>query len=205
MLSKLRDLVHPLRRLLAWPFIKAGASPTFVSATGVVLAALAACLARAGWNTAAFWTAAAALLTDMADGEVARQTDRCSPSGNYIDAMGDRVSECLLLLGLLQASPNLAGLALAGACLTSFAKARCALVLSMDNRDWPGVGDYPDRAALLLLAYLLLPDPTFPLALLVLTSWSCLWRRTQHALSLVRQASPDELQPYLRGSARYQR
>ena len=205
MLSKLRDLIQPFRRLVAWPFIKTGASPTFVSATGVVLAALAACLARAGWNTAAFWTAAAALLTDLADGEVARQTDGCSPKGNYLDAIGDRVSECLLLLGLLQVAPNLAALALAGGCLTSFAKARCALVLSMDNRDWPGLGDYPDRAALLLLAYLLLPNPTLPLALLVLTTWSCLWRRTQHALDLIRQASPEELQPYLRGSARYQR
>jgi archaetidylinositol phosphate synthase len=199
MLSKLRESIHPLRRLLAWPFLKVGASPTFISGLGVGLAVTAAGLARGGYLRLAFWFAAAALLTDMADGEVARATRRCTPEGNYLDAVGDRVSETLLLLGLLSIAPNLTALSLAGACLTSFAKARCALVVMMDNRDWPGFGDYPDRAALILLAYAI-PDPTVPLALLALSSWSCLGRRVHHALTLIREAKPAQLQPYLRGS-----
>lgn len=172
---------------------------------GVGLALLAAVLARAGQNWPAFWVAALALLTDLADGEVARQSGRSTPEGNYLDAMGDRVTECLLLLGLLPAAPNLVGLALAGACLTSFAKARCALVCQMDNRDWPGLGDYPDRAALLLVSYLLLPDPSLPLGLLALVAWTCMAQRVRYARRLIQRAGPEQLQPYLRGSERYQR
>ncbi len=205
MLSKLRDLSSPFRGLLAWPLLKLGSTPAEVGAAGIVLAAAAAGLARADFTVAAFWVAGLSFLTDMADGEVARQTDRTSPEGNYLDAVGDRISECLLLLGLLPFAPNLAALVLAGACLTSYAKARCALVRVMDNSDWPGLGDYPDRAALIATAYLLLPNPTLPLAILALISWTCLWRRVRHARTMIAQASPQELLPYLRGSDWYQR
>jgi phosphatidylglycerophosphate synthase len=139
-------------------------------------------------------------LTDLADGEVARSTKSCTPEGNYLDALGDRICECLLLLGLLPFAPNLAALALAGGCLTSYAKARCSLVVSMDNRDWPGAGDYPDRAALLLMSYYLLPDPAPSLALLSAVSWICLLRRLAYARRMIRDAGVEKLQPYLRGS-----
>ena len=128
MLSKFRALIAPLRTLLAWPFLRLGATPAAVSAVGVLLAVAAAGLARLGYLTTAFWVAGLAFLTDMADGEVARRTGSCSPEGNYLDAVGDRVSECLLLLGLLPFAPDLTALVLAGGCLTSYAKARCALV-----------------------------------------------------------------------------
>lgn len=205
MLSKLRDAIHPLRRLLAWPFLRLKMSATAVGVIGIALAALAAISSRLGLYQVAFWLAAGALLTDLIDGEVARQSQSDSPEGNYLDAMGDRISECLLFLGLLPCSPNLTALALAGACLTSFAKTRCALVLTMDNRDWPGLGDYPDRGVLLLVAYLMQPDPTVPLVLLVLISWSCLAHRIRYARRMIQKAPAEELQPYLRGSARYQR
>lgn len=201
MLSKLRETIAPLRRVLAWPFVRTRASAAAVGWAGIVLAATAAGLARWGFPTAAFWVAGLALLTDIVDGEVARQTGSTSPEGNYLDAVGDRVSECLLLLGLIPFAPNLAALALAGGCLTSYAKARCALVRVLDNRDWPGLGDYPDRGALIATAYFMLPDPTLPLTLLVMVGWSCLWRRVRHGRDLIRQAEPEELLPYLRGSA----
>lgn len=205
MLSKIRDQIDPLRRLLAWPFLKAGVSASAIGALGLLLAAAAALLARTQFLTAAFWVAGLALLTDIADGEVARRTASCSPEGNYLDAVGDRISECLLLLGLVPYAPGLTALVMAGGCLTSYAKARCALVRVMDNRDWPGLGDYPDRGALIAAAYLTLPNPSWALGLLALISWTCLWRRVRYARSLIRQTPPEELLPYLRGSAWYQR
>lgn len=205
MLSKLRQAIQPLRAVLAWPFLRLGVGPNGVGAFGVMLAALAALACRAEWFTTAFWLAAGSLLTDIADGEVARRTHQSGPEGNYLDALGDRLTECLLLLGLGSSAPNLAALALAGGCLTSFAKARCALVRSLDNRDWPGLGDYPDRGTLILIAYAMQPDPTLPLACLVGVAWLNLWQRSQHARRLIRQASTEELQPYLRGSDAYQR
>ena len=199
MLSHLRRYVGPIKRLLAYPFLVTGASPLLVSAFGVVMAALASLLGRIGWHDCAFWLALVAVLTDLVDGEVARATDSCSPSGNYFDALGDRTRECILLLGLLPLAPNLVALALAGSCLTSFAKARVGLVIVSDNRDWPGFGDHPDRAVLILIAYLFCPNVSPALCLLVLLSWTCFGRRLLYARDLIESADGEEILPYLRG------
>lgn len=205
MLGHLRPYVGNLKRLLAWPYLKLGFSATQVGLFGVGMAGLAAIVARWGYLPWAFFLALIAVLTDMADGEVARTKGQESPAGNYIDAVGDRLREGLLLLGLFPLAPNLVLLALLGTCLTSFAKARCALVLVLDNRDWPGFGDHPDRAVLLLFAYAYTPQTLLPLALLVLASWTCFFIRVRFALALIKEAKSDELLPYLRFSAEYQR
>lgn len=198
MLSNLRRYTGPLKRVFAWPFLQVGASPTAVGIFGVLAALLAAAAARFGAYDVAFWVALLAVLTDLIDGEVARATNSTSPLGNYLDAVGDRTRECILLLGLLPLAPNLVALALAGACLTSYAKARCSLVRVMDNRDWPGVGDHPDRALLILIAYLFAPTCWPSLLLLVTISWSCFGGRVLYARSLIEEAQEDELLPYLR-------
>ncbi len=201
MLSKLRKTVQPVRKLLSWPFLRLGATPGQVGALGMGLAGLAAGLLRAGYPRLALGAALCSVATDLVDGEVARRAQVESPEGNYLDALGDRVTECLLLFGLLPLAPNLTCLAMAGGCLTSYAKARCAGVRLMDNRDWPASGDYPDRAVLILIAYACAPDPTWAITALVLLSWSCLGRRARYARRLILEASEEELQPYLRGSA----
>lgn len=202
MLSHLRPYVGIIKRILAWPFLRLGFSATQVSVLGVGLAVLAAACARVENFDLAFWTALVAVLTDLVDGEVARVRKAVSPRGNYLDAMLDRTRECILLLGLLPLAPNLVALALVGTCLTSFAKARCALVRLMDNRDWPGVGDHPDRAALILIAYLFAPASSLALGLLVMLTWTCFARRARHACELIDQADESELLPYLRTSDR---
>ncbi len=198
MLSHLRPYVGVIRRILAWPFLRLGLTATQVSGLGVLLALLAALASRLGAFDLAFWTDLAAVLTDLVDGEVARSRNTVTPRGNYLDAVLDRTRECLLLLGLLPLAPNLVALALVGTCLTSFAKARCALVRIIDNRDWPGVGDHPDRAALILTAYLFAPTCSPALFLLVLFTWTCFWRRARYACRLIDQAEEDEILPYLR-------
>ena len=110
------------------------------------------------------------------------------------------------MLGLVPFAPDLLGLALLGTCLTSFAKARCALVVVMDNRDWPGLGDHADRAVILLFAYLLVPQGVqWPLWLLVVATWTCCAGRMKRALELIEKGKEDNLLPYLRASERYQR
>ena len=205
MLGNLRPYVKNLKTLLAWPYLKLGFSATQVGLFGVGMAGLAAALARMGRLDWAFWLALIAVLTDMADGEVARTMGQESPAGNYIDALGDRLREGLLLLGLFPLAPNLVLLALLGSFLTSFAKARCALVVVMDNRDWPGFGDHPDRAVLLLCAYAWTPQSLIPLGILVISSWLCCIVRVRYALRLIEEAKSEELLPYLRFSAKYQR
>lgn len=205
MLGQLRPYMGPFKRLLAWPYLTAKLSPTQVGVFGVLLALTAALSLRAGWASMAFWLATAAVLTDMADGEVARATNTATPVGNYLDAVLDRLREGALLFGLLKQSPDLVGLALLGTFLTSFAKARTALVIITDNRDWPGFGDHADRAVMLLVCYAFPYYRTAALLVLVLATWSCFFRRARQAHGMIAAAEDEELLPYLRVSETYQR
>ena len=198
MLSRFRDYFVPLRKLLAWPFLKMGVSPNTISLLGVLLAIMAAVSLRLGQLYLPFCLAFLALLTDLIDGEVARTQKKASPWGNYFDAVGDRLRECLLLFGLLPNAPDVAALALIGTCLTSFAKARVGLVVRTDNRDWPYPGDHPDRAALILSAYFFQAHSVAILCLLVLLSWSCFFQRLRYARTLVDEAHEEDLLPYLK-------
>jgi len=198
MLGHLRPHVKWLKRLLAWPYLKLGMTPTQVGVFGVVAAFAAALFFRAGFHEIAFWVALLAFSTDMADGEVARQTNCQTPRGNYLDATGDRLREGILLFGLLPLAPGLVSVAILGTCMTSFAKARCALVIVMDNSDWPGLGDHADRAVMLLFCYHFAPEQWWPVALLGAATWLCFVVRVRAALRKIDGASEDELLPYLR-------
>jgi phosphatidylglycerophosphate synthase len=200
MLGHLRPYVASLRRLLAWPYLRFGMTPTQVGLFGIIMACLAAFLFRMGFLQVAFWVAMLALATDMADGEVARATNSETPQGNYLDAVGDRLRECILLAGLLNLAPDLVTLAILGTCLTSFAKARCALVVVMDNSDWSGVGDHADRAVIILFCYLLAPANLWPIVVLALVTWSCFFIRVRTALRKIDDAGQESLLPYLRDS-----
>ena len=198
MLSRLRSIVQPIKRTLAWPFLRLRMGPSQVGLFGIACALAAAGCARSGAVQISFGFAIMAFLTDLADGEVARQTGQETPEGNYLDAMGDRICESVLLFGLLPQAPNLVTLALCGGLLVSFAKARCALVCLMDNRDWPGWGDYPDRGALIATAYFCQPHTLWPLTLLAALNWTSLWSRVRHARQMISSSRSQELQPYLR-------
>jgi phosphatidylglycerophosphate synthase len=200
MLGHLRPHIKWLKQMLAWPYLRLGMTPNQVGLFGVLMAMLAALLFRLEFHYLAFWLAMVAVLTDMADGEVARETGNATPEGNYLDAVGDRLRECFLLLGLLHVAPDLVALGLLGTCLTSFAKARCGLVIVMDNSDWPGLGDHADRAVLLLVCYLLAPLNIWPLMVYVLITWSCFFIRVRTAIRKIEEVGPGGLLPYLQDS-----
>ena len=205
MLSRLRPYVGKLKKLLAWPYLKLGFSPSQVGLAGIFFAVLAAVSLRIGVNQIAFWLAMAAFATDMADGEVARETNAETPLGNYVDAVGDRLKEGILLFGLAPFHWNLVSLAMLGSFLTSFAKARTSLVLVTDNRDWRGLGDHADRGVAILFCYLLAPSNLIPILVLNMICWTCFLTRVKTAKSMIENASNDELLPYLRCSTKYQR
>jgi phosphatidylglycerophosphate synthase len=197
MLGHLRPYVGGLKKLLAWPYMKANMSANQVGAFGIAMAVLAAVAVRLGFYLSAFVFTMIAAGTDMADGEVARANGHPIPEGNYLDAVGDRLREGILIFGLLPLSPNLVALALLGTCLTSFAKARVSLVIITDNRDWPGFGDHADRAVILMFAYLFAPQIAWPIVLLMAATWSCFVIRVRTALTLVRESEPEKVLPYL--------
>lgn len=202
MLGHLRPYVGSLKRLIAWPYLKAGLSATQVGIFGVALSVLSVSTLRYGFQTTAFWLAVIAVLTDMADGEVARLRGHVTPLGNYYDAVLDRVREGVLLFGLIPYSSNLVALAILGSFLTSFAKARTSLVIITDNRDWKGVGDHADRAVMILLCYAFPQYISTTLSLLVGVTWSCFFFRMRQAEEMIKKARGEELLPYLRGDDR---
>jgi archaetidylinositol phosphate synthase len=157
-------MLKPLVLSIASPLARLGVPPNAFSVSAVPLAGGAAwAMVTAHWPVA-FLCAALSGLVDLLDGTVARLQDRESPFGNYLDTMLDRIVEVVLYLGLVLVWPIPAATALAFSMLVSYAKARVALVIPTDDRDWPGMGDRADRIAMLLLG-LLAASVGFPLVL----------------------------------------
>lgn len=98
-------------------------------------------------------------LCDLLDGPVARIQNRVSIFGGFLDSIFDRYADLILFLGLLvyYASVNrfiyafLAGAAMAGAVMVSYAKARAeSLVPNEDVGFW----DRPERLVLMIIGAL---------------------------------------------------
>jgi len=91
-------------------------------------------------------------ICDIVDGAVARLASRGSKLGDYLDAMVDRYREAFFYTGFALSGHSLeAFFALSGALIVSFAKARTAMCVAIDDHDWPAIGDMADRIILLIL------------------------------------------------------
>lgn len=154
MLGRVRPLLKPLVLSVARPLARTGIPPNAFSVCAVPLAAGAAWAIVTSHWLAAFVLTGLSGLVDLLDGSVARLQKRESPFGNYFDTMLDRIVEVILYLGLVVLWPIPAATALAFSMLVSYAKARVALVIQTDDRDWPGMGDRADRITLLLVGLL---------------------------------------------------
>jgi CDP-diacylglycerol--glycerol-3-phosphate 3-phosphatidyltransferase len=99
-------------------------------------------------------------LCDLLDGPVARIQNRVSLFGGFLDSILDRYADFLLFLGLLvyYVEMNrfryavLAGAAMAGAVMVSYAKARAA---SLVPESEIGLWERPERLTLIILAALI--------------------------------------------------
>ncbi len=98
-------------------------------------------------------------LCDLLDGPVARRQNRISLFGGFLNSIVDRYADLILFLGLLvyYAQVNrfryavLAGAAMAGAVMVSYAKARAE---SLVPRAEVGFWDRPERLVLMILGAL---------------------------------------------------
>ena len=92
------------------------------------------------------------LALDILDGACARMTSQASKFGDYIDAFIDRYRECIFYFGFALAGyPLQAMFALSGSLLVSFAKARTAMCVPIEDYDWPAIGDMADRNIILIV------------------------------------------------------
>lgn len=168
--------IDPVWENLARPLAAIGLHPN-----GVTLLGLCLVLANAA---AYFWHRSQLLFgiglaisfaADSLDGAVARLRHECTLFGSYLDAMVDRYQESIVLLtiGYINAAWLPAGLALAGSLLTSYAKARVAIEVSIDNNDWPDLFERQERVIFLcgLLVFGGIAAALFGLSIIVPGLW----------------------------------
>ncbi len=147
----------PMNGLWEWlarGLVRIGLSPNAVTWTGGALV-VAACLAYPihgnGW-VFGVWLAVA-FAFDGLDGAVARLTHRSTHGGGYLDAVIDRYQEAAVLASLAY-THNLwaeAFLAVTGAMLISYNKARVAVEMPVDNGNWPDLMERFERVVFMVM------------------------------------------------------
>jgi CDP-diacylglycerol--glycerol-3-phosphate 3-phosphatidyltransferase len=170
-------LTRGIGRYLSWPIDRlaaliapTGIPPNVITWSALVANLWAAILFAAGRFAAAGGMMILAGLCDLLDGPVARRQGRVSLFGGFLDSILDRYADLILFLGLLIYYVHvnrfqyafLAGAAMAGAVMVSYAKARAESLVP-----GPGVGfwERPERLALMILGAL---ANSMPLALWIL-------------------------------------
>jgi len=78
-------------------------------------------------------------LFDMLDGAMARASGKSSKFGSYLDAMTDRYFEVLVVISVAYVTGYwvLSSLLILGAYSVSYAKARAAMEIPIQNNEWP--------------------------------------------------------------------
>ncbi|MGA9885661.1 MAG: CDP-alcohol phosphatidyltransferase family protein [Candidatus Acidiferrales bacterium] len=159
-------LTRNISRYFSWPIQRlarllasTGIHPNVITWSALVANLCAGVLFAEGRFPAAGGLVIVAALCDLLDGPVARLQNRVSLFGEFLDSILDRYADFLLFLGLLVYYVELnrfryavlAGAAMAGAVMVSYAKARAAsLVPESDVGFW----DRPERLALIIVAAL---------------------------------------------------
>ena len=131
-MHRLRSLLSPIVDGIARVFVRLGFSPSGLTIIGVLIACVAAALIAQGMLAVGGVVMLIAGVFDMFDGAVARMTDRATKFGAFFDSVMDRVSEAIVLLGLLwfyledgeQLGAVLVYVAIVGSTMVSYARAR---------------------------------------------------------------------------------
>ncbi len=154
------------------------------------------------WSANALWFGSgliAALLFDSLDGIIARAQGASSKFGGYLDAVIDRYQEIAIYLsvGLVTTLWLPVFLIMAGSFLTSYNKARVALEVQTNNKDWPDLLERPTRLFILCVGLIGAPilDWFLPMALwmlVVMTHFTALQRFTRAAFVLKRAARGED-------------
>jgi phosphatidylglycerophosphate synthase len=134
---------------------------------GLVLAVISCLLYLL--HRSSFWLGiglAVSFSFDVLDGAFARAQDSVSKFGGYLDAVVDRYQEAIAFLVIAAVTGwwAVSFLAVTGALLTSYNKARVAVETPIENKSWPDLLERPQRVILLVIGLLLdnlVPLPDF--------------------------------------------
>lgn len=131
-MHRARSLLAPLVDAAARIAVKLGLSPTGLTIIGVLAASGAALLIAGGMLAAGGIVVLLAGTFDLLDGAVARMTGRETKFGALFDSVMDRISEAVVLLGLLwfylqggsQIAAVLVYVSIVGSTMVSYVRAR---------------------------------------------------------------------------------
>jgi len=151
--GKLRDIVSNKFLLKLGKFLgKLGIEPNWVTVSSPLLALVAAYFIFESNLPIALLFIFLSIFADNVDGAIAKACNKKTLWGGYFDAMMDKYVEVILFSAFALSGYVIpALLALSGALVTSYAKARLAITIPIDNHDWPAIGERADRLLLLIL------------------------------------------------------
>ncbi|MGA8408653.1 MAG: CDP-alcohol phosphatidyltransferase family protein [Candidatus Acidiferrales bacterium] len=153
-----RYLIWPIERVAALVAVT-GIPPNVITWSALLLNLWAGIFFAAGRFVTAGGIMILAGMCDLLDGPVARRQGRVSMFGGFLDSIFDRYADLILFLGLLvyYSQVNrfgyamLAGAAMAGSVMVSYAKARAeSLVPTTEVGFW----ERPERLVLMILGAL---------------------------------------------------
>jgi archaetidylinositol phosphate synthase len=97
-----------------------------------------------------------AIVWDAFDGGVARSQNKTSKFGKYIEGAIDKYVEIILYFGIALKGYALESfLVISGTLMLSFMKPRTAMIVKIDDHDWPAIGERADRLILLFIGLIL--------------------------------------------------
>ena len=148
MLTQYKDRFRAVTESVARLFIFLRLSPNAITLLSLALGWLTSLLFA--WNRNAvlfgcliiFWG-----LFDAIDGAVARLTNRVTKFGSYLDAVCDRLFEAGAALAAAYVTGYwmLSFLLVIGALMISYAKARAAMEIAIQNNEWPDFMERTER------------------------------------------------------------
>jgi len=96
-------------------------------------------------------------LFDLVDGAAARLTNRITKFGSYLDAMCDRIFDIAATFAAAYVSGHwaLLFLGISGASLISYAKARAAMEIPIENTEWPDFMERIERSLIFVIGLIL--------------------------------------------------
>jgi CDP-diacylglycerol--glycerol-3-phosphate 3-phosphatidyltransferase len=135
-----------------------GATPNRLTLLGLLLV-LVSCAAYL-LHRDSFWLGVSLAISfsfDALDGALARAQGTVTKFGGYLDAVVDRYQEIAAFLAIAWVTGwwLVCFLAVTGATLTSYNKARLAIEMPIQNKGWPDLMERPQRLAVLLAGLLL--------------------------------------------------
>ncbi len=154
--GKLRKKLEKRLEAISSLIARTGISPNVFSFIALIWAVLAAYFIANMYMVSGLIFVVLAAIWDAFDGSLARAAHKVTKFGNYLDAMIDRYVEIIILLGFAFSGFFIESfLAVSGSLLVSYAKARTAIVVPIDNHDWPAIGERFDRLSLLVIGIII--------------------------------------------------